>query len=210
MKIFPIILGICAVALSKLAITVPYFTLWLVVQLFLLWLAADFFTGIIHWWEDTYGNPKWPIIGKFVIKPNILHHNKPAEFLNGSYWDRTNTSFIGAGIVGILLWLVAGIHAWQMIVFLFFCAQGNQIHAFSHRPDKVNGKIILFLQKIGIFQSRKMHRWHHKAPYETNFCPMSAYVNPILNKIKFWRTMEKLILDLFKVDVLRNSPTRGG
>ncbi len=27
------------------------------------WLAADLATGAVHWWEDRYGDPAWPVIG---------------------------------------------------------------------------------------------------------------------------------------------------
>ncbi len=182
---------------------------WIALQLFLLWTCADFITGIIHWWEDTYGNPNWPILGKHVVYPNMIHHQHPTQLLEGSYWNRINTSFIGATIVGTLLWLL-GMHAWQMVVCLLFCAQGNEIHAMSHRSDQANGKLILFFQKTGLLQGRKTHRWHHKAPYETNFCVMSEFVNPILNIIGFWTKLEWIILHLFGIEVLRGSRIRDG
>ena len=170
---------------------------WYVLQVFLLWIAADFITGIIRWWEDTYGNP------------NLIHHKQQTKLLEGSYWNRINTSFFAIAMIGAVFWLI-GLCSWQIILCLLFCVQGNEIHAMSHRPDKVNGRIILFLQKKGIFQSKKTHRWHHKAPYETNFCIMSDFVNPILNAIGFWRKLEYLILKVFKIDVLRGSPVRKG
>ena len=189
---------------------VPYLIgAWYTLQIFILWIAADFITGVIHWWEDTYGNPEWPIIGKYIVLPNMIHHKNPIKLLEGTYWDRINTSFIGAAIIGGILWFL-GLHAWQMIVCLLFCAQGNQIHAMSHRPDHANGKWIAFLRKWGLLQNRKTHRWHHQAPYETNFCIMTEFVNPILNKLSFWNTLEKIILKFFKIDVLRCSDVRDG
>jgi ubiquitin-conjugating enzyme E2 variant len=182
---------------------------WHVFQVFLLWLTADLITGIIHWWEDAYGNPKWPILGKYVVEPNLTHHKEPHKLLEGSYWTRINTSvFAAVGIAGVL-WLF-GLHSWQMIVCLLFCTQGNEIHAMSHRPDKLTGRVVRLLQETGIFQSKKMHRWHHRAPYETNFCIMTDFLNPILNKIGFWRKLEWSIFKLFKIDVLRASPIRHG
>ncbi len=182
---------------------------WYALQLFLLWGAADFITGVIHWWEDTYGNPSWGIIGKYVVEPNLVHHKQPHTLLEGSYWSRINTSFFAAVILGGILWWI-GLLSWQIIVCLLFCVQGNEVHAMSHRPDRTSSKLIQFLQKAGIFQSKKMHRWHHRAPYETNFCVMSDFCNPILNKISFWGKLELLILRVFKIDVLRASSIREG
>lgn len=187
-----------------------FFTwVWYVFQVFLLWVTADFITGIIHWWEDTYGNPNWPIIGKYIVEPNLIHHKQPNKLLEGSYWNRINTSFIAATFIGLILFLF-GMHSWQIILCLILCVQANEIHAMSHRSDKSNGILILFLQEAGIFQSRRVHRWHHKAPYETNFCIMSDFVNPILNKIEFWKKLEWLILKVFRIKILRGSTIRNG
>lgn len=182
---------------------------WFIIKVFLLWLIADFITGIIHWWEDTYGNPAWPVLGKYVVGPNLEHHKNPRSLLQGSYWSRINTSLFTALIVGAILWF-AGIHSWSMIVCLLFSSQGNEIHAIAHRTDKENGKFLIFLQKTGLIQKRKTHGWHHKAPYDTNFCVMTEFVNPILNRINFWMKLEWIILKLFRIKVLRGSAVRGG
>lgn len=199
---------ICSI-ISRVSDLKVFTWIWDVFQVFLLWITADFITGIIHWWEDTYGNPNWLIIGKYVVKPNLIHHKQPTKMLEGSYWNRINTSFFAVAAFGAIFWWI-GLRSWQFIVCLLFCVQGNEIHAMSHRPDKANGKMVLFLQKTGIFQSKKTHRWHHKAPYETNFCIMSDFINPILNRIDFWRKLERLILKFFKIKVLRASSLRNG
>ena len=199
---------VCSVA--SIFIDLQFFVwVWYVFQVFLLWIAADFITGVIHWWEDAYGNPNWPIIGKYIVEPNLIHHKQPTKLLEGSYWNRINTSFFAAAIIGGILWLV-GLYSWQMIVCLLFCVQGNEVHSMSHRPDKASNTVVRFLQKTGLLQSKRMHRWHHRAPYETNFCIMSDFTNPILNAIGFWRKLEWLIFKLFKIDVLRASPIRKG
>ncbi|MBX9923616.1 MAG: fatty acid desaturase family protein [Rhabdochlamydiaceae bacterium] len=211
-KIIPYILipfmAICSIV--AIFTDLKFFTwVWCVSQVFLLWIAADFISGIVHWWEDTYGNPNWPIIGKYIVKPNLIHHKEPNKMLEKPYWRRISTSLITGVIIGVIFWLT-GLHSWQIFVCLLFAIHGNQIHAMTHRPDHLNGKVIIFLQKTGILQSKKAHRWHHKAPYETNFCVMSDFTNPILNKIEFWKKLERMILKLFKIDVLRSSSTRDG
>ncbi len=184
-------------------------TALILVHVFLLWLLADFITGVVHWWQDAYGNPTWPILGKYVIEPNLLHHQDPRHMLKVSYVNRVNTSLITAGILITIFWL-SGWHSWQMIVCLLFCSQGNEIHAIAHRSDKENGKFLMFFQKLGIVQRRKTHGWHHKAPYDTNFCVMTEFLNPVLNKINFWTRLEWTILKTFRVKVLRGSAIRKG
>jgi len=43
------------------------YILWVIFAI----LLADLISGIFHWWEDRYGNPNWPIIGKYIVEPNI-------------------------------------------------------------------------------------------------------------------------------------------
>ena len=50
------------------------------------WLATDFLSGVFHWLEDCYGNPFWPIVGRHVTKPNILHHYVPRAFVTNSWY----------------------------------------------------------------------------------------------------------------------------
>jgi len=201
---------LAACSAASIFVQIPFFIgCWYLLQLFLLWVAADFITGIFHWWEDSYGNPNWKIIGKYVVQPNLVHHKQPHKLLEGSYWSRINTTVFGVAIVATLLWLF-GLLSWQVIVGLAFCTQSNEVHAMSHRPETKTSKLVRFLQNIGIFQSKKMHRWHHKAPYETNFCAMSDFCNPILNKIGFFEKLEHLILKVFKIKVLRGSSIRDG
>lgn len=193
----------------EISLFIVFTPLWYGLQIFLLWLFADFLTGTIHWWEDTYGNPSWPILGKSVVLPNLEHHQNPRSLLAGSYWNRINTSLYAAIVVGVLLWL-CGWHSWRMIVCLVFASQGNEIHAVAHRTDKENGKFLMFLQKIGIVQKRKTHGWHHQAPYNTNFCVMTEFMNPILNAINFWVKVEWVLLKVFRIKVLRGSEIRKG
>jgi ubiquitin-conjugating enzyme E2 variant len=97
-----------------------------------------------------------------------------------------------------------------MVLCLVFSTQGNQIHAMAHRTNKENGRLVMFLQKLGIFQGRKMHGWHHRAPYDTNFFILTNYLNPIFNKIKFFERLEWLILKILRIKPLRGAQIRGG
>lgn len=183
--------------------------LWFGMQIFLLWLLADLITGLVHWWQDAYGNPTWPVLGKYVVAPNLNHHKNPRGMLKDNYWDRVKASVVGAAILISIFW-VCGWHSWRMIVCLVFTTQGNHIHFMAHRTNKENGRLIMFLQKLGLFQSRKMHGWHHRAPYDTNFFILTDFLNPVFNKIKFFERLEWLVSKLFGIKPLRGSAIRDG
>lgn len=150
-------------------------------------LIADLLAGIFHWWEDRYGNPDWPIVGKYIIQPNIMHHKDPILFCRGSYWSRNWTTLIPCISLSIIFYIYQQ-YFWCCVFFI--ASQSNEIHCWEHM--KTN-RFIRFLQNNYILQNKKTHALHHKRPYDTNYCVMTTLMNPILNKIKFWYFLEKTI-----------------
>jgi ubiquitin-conjugating enzyme E2 variant len=170
-------------------------------------LAADMLTGIIHWWEDAYGNPNWKYIGESVVLPNLEHHKKPRAFLNSNWWNRVNTSLMVAAVL-IGLCYVFGIFNYYTVFAVLLASQGNEIHRFSHQTKKENGRLITLLQLCSILQTRRHHAKHHTAPYECNYCVITNYVNPMLEAVHFWTKAEQAIKKLTGIDVLRGSVVR--
>jgi ubiquitin-conjugating enzyme E2 variant len=172
-------------------------------------LLADFISGVGHWFEDTYGNPNWKILGDLVIKPNLEHHQTPRSFIYRSYWYRNNTSILSCFVIVLASW-VLGFFSWQLLFVFAYLSQVNEIHAIAHRRPDENFVIARFFQKIGLLQSNLHHGWHHKAPYDCNFCILTEYLNPLLNRIRFWQFLENSIKFCFGVSPLRGSAIRNG
>lgn len=172
-------------------------------------LVADLLTGIVHWWEDAYGNPNWKFLGESVIIPNLQHHKSPRAFIKGTYWTRINTS-LGLGIVLIALCWVFSIFNFYSVLAILIAAHGNEFHRFAHQTIKENGKFITALQNIGLLQSRKHHGLHHKSPFVHHYCVVTNYLNPILEFIHFWEMLEFILKHVFRIKVLRNSAVRNG
>lgn len=158
-------------------------------KIFICILIADFTTGIVHWWEDAYGNPNWKYLGKSVVLPNLEHHQKPRAFLQGNFFERIKLSLFVASAICLLLYIF-GCNNMFVFFTLLYMSLANEIHAISHRTDKENGKLICFIQKTGLLQTRKMHGLHHTSPYNVNYCVMTGFLNPVLNVIKFWYVIE--------------------
>lgn len=66
-------------------------------------LAADFIAGMIHWLEDAYVREDTPIIGKYVARPNIVHHHYPRYMVRHNWWQ-TSCDLV---VVSALLIVVA-------------------------------------------------------------------------------------------------------
>jgi ubiquitin-conjugating enzyme E2 variant len=151
------------------------------------WLAADLATGIVHWWEDRYGNPAWPILGPHVVAPNIRHHSEPRAFLQGGYWTRNWTTVLPtAAIAGAALALG---HHWLALAAAF-ATQANEIHGWAHQRCS---RPIRGLQLLGVLSSPDGHAAHHSSPFATDFCVMSDWLNPTLSMLGFWRGLKAVV-----------------
>lgn len=146
---------------------------------------ADMMSGVFHWWEDRYGNPDWPLIGEWIVKPNQLHHTRPALLCERTYWNRNSTTIMPSAIGAMLFFWCA-----PVCIGFILLSQSNEIHSWAHQ--KCN-PFIRFLQRIGILQSPRHHSIHHKRPFDRYYCVMTNYLNPLLNLIKFWQSVEFVV-----------------
>lgn len=172
-------------------------------KIFLLILLTDLITGAFHWWEDRYGNPNWKWLGEAIVIPNLEHHQSPRKFLLGSFLERTGLSIIFSTITMFVFYFF-DVLTWEVRFVLIYGSMANELHAMAHRTDKENGRLITLIQKTGLIQSRGMHGYHHQAPFDCNYCILTNYLNPVLNYIKFWTWLEKVI-SLFGINPIKKN-----
>lgn len=157
------------------------------------WLAADLIAGFWHWLEDRYFDVTWPLIGKYIAKPNELHHEQPTAFLFQTFWSRNWTTIVPAAIAFVLCFPSP-----VCLVFVFV-SQANEIHAWAHSKGKVS-KWVSVLQETGLLQSPLHHGHHHRSPFEVKYCVMSDWLNPLLDHFQVWRALERLIALVFRIE----------
>jgi hypothetical protein len=146
------------------------------------YLIADFLSGFWHWLEDRFFDEQWPVIGEYIAKPNTLHHDQPAAFLNQGYWSRNWTTIVPSVLAFPIYpagWLV-----------LLFVSQANEIHSWAHQ---MCNPFVRAMQEIGILQSCRHHGEHHRSPFDVKYCVMSNWLNPILDGIGFWFGLEWIL-----------------
>ncbi|MEO0818291.1 MAG: fatty acid desaturase CarF family protein [Pseudomonadota bacterium] len=154
-------------------------------------MLADFVSGVFHWFEDRYGNPKWPILGA-TIRANQEHHHRPRAFLNGSFLKRNReVFFIGAAFFAAF-WALGWLNLFtgSAVAFGMFA---NEFHRAAHRSPKENGHLISAVQKTGLAQSFAHHAAHHRKGKDTHYCVMTNYLNPALERVRFFQTLEVII-----------------
>lgn len=169
---------------------------WVITQCVFLYLLADFVGGIFHWAEDTLGDIDTPIWGPIFVAPNVVHHELPAEMMQKHWFLNNLPNWLGAAGIAFAVW-VAGWMTWQFALFAVFGAFNQQAHRFAHARSVDLVPSIKLLQKHGVLQSARHHWRHHTDPHTTNYCVMTPWVNPLLDRIRFWRGMERVFVPVF-------------
>lgn len=155
-------------------------------------LAADFIAGFIHWAEDAYIREHTPLVGKWIGRPNTIHHHLPRRMTRNS-WLRSNWDQLMAMSVMVMIAAMLGRLSWQVWLFAIVGGNANEVHKWSHRTRKENGRFISWLQDMRILQTPHHHAIHHTNPKEVNYCPVTNVVNPVLDTLRFWSGLEWLL-----------------
>lgn len=153
--------------------------------------VADFLSGVVHWLEDSYGHEDLPVIGPSVVQANVLHHFDPRHMVHHSWFSSAKGPLLVAGIALVTAFL-AGVLSWPVILVALITANANEIHKWAHRSKAENGRIVAFFQGLGLLQSRD-HAKHHQLLKDTNYCVVTNYLNPALERVSFWRRLEGAI-----------------
>jgi len=125
-------------------------------------LVADFLSGLFHWLEDAYGREDWPITGRLVTTPNILHHHEPRHFTRNG-WFESSWLLLCLGLVVLGVAWVCGWLTWEAWLVVILGINANQIHKWAHMK-KVPAAVVT-LQRLGIILSFPHHAQHHLPPY---------------------------------------------
>jgi ubiquitin-conjugating enzyme E2 variant len=160
-------------------------------------VAADFISGLIHWTADTWGSETMPILGRRFLRPFRVHHVNPDDFLRRRFLD-TNGD-VAAIVIPFLLgmfWISPVEHLGQSITacLLGFCSAGlftNQMHQWAHMPCPP--RPIRWMQRCRLILPRQLHQRHHRPPYATDYCIATGWCNGVLNRIDFFRRLERTV-----------------
>jgi ubiquitin-conjugating enzyme E2 variant len=152
-------------------------------------LAADFVGGMIHWLEDAYVREDTPIIGKWIARPNIVHHHYPRYMTRHSWWQTSFDLLLVSVALVIVAWFM-DLLTWEVWMFAILSANANEFHKWEHRTRKENGRVISFLQDIHILQTAKHHARHHTDPKNSHYCTITNFLNPVLDGVNFWNGIE--------------------
>ena len=158
---------------------------------FVCFWMADFVTGFAHWAEDTYCLEHIPLLGSFICEPNIQHHIDPHDIVrDGTFFSRNYLQWLLCGGLFAILWSVGFANIYSFLTLLL-SSFGNEVHRWNHTTK--NGPFVKFLKETGLIQMQRQHSLHHKRPYAQYYCTLTSQLNPILERMNFWRRLERVI-----------------
>jgi len=170
----------------------------IIVELIGVVLVADFLSGLFHWLEDAYGREGWPITGRRVTKPNILHHHEPRYFTRNG-WFKSSWLLLCFGLVVVAMaWLCRAL-TWEVWLVVILGVNANQIHKWAQRTPAENGPIIALVQRIRLVQTPRHHALHHTDPKNSHYCVLTNFLNPIMDGIRLWDCLEWVLWRAFGI-----------
>lgn len=171
-------------------------------SILLAYIAADFASGFVHWLGDTFGEEDWPVLGAGFIKPFRQHHVDPKGITRHDFIEVNGNNCFVLMMFLIPAFLIInpawGTFGFFSLCFTVFFAIGifmtNQCHRWAHMENPP--AFAHTLQRWGLILTPTNHNVHHASPYKHHYCITSGWLNPILDKINFWRVCERFMTRL--------------
>ncbi|SVB11644.1 uncharacterized protein METZ01_LOCUS164498 [marine metagenome] len=192
------LLTILSLQVTSSLIFLDYF-IFSLIALFVGYLIADFLTGSVHWFCDTFFTETTPIIGPFIIFSFREHHSHPFLITEDKFIEQDTTSFFIL-LIPLFFSVTAEInyslnmsdyYTHTLLIGLSIGAfSTNLFHKWAHM--KVPPKFVMKLQNIGLILNHKRHKIHHMN-HSKSFCVTSGLLNSFLDKIKFFQGVESFI-----------------
>jgi hypothetical protein len=172
---------------------------WAVLAIPIAHLSGDLVSGFVHWAADTYGTENTPVVGRSLIKPFRLHHLYPRDIcVHNLVTTVGNTCILAVPVLGFCLYLL-WVSDHGLLAFISLCTTlmvlatvaTNLFHKWAHQESTSKG--IRLLQRMRLVLDPEHHELHHTRPFDQHYCITNGWLNPLLNKIGFFRRLEALL-----------------
>jgi Lipid desaturase domain len=184
-----------------------YFSLSQLHELELLWLVflaipislvlGDLVSGLVHWTADTYFSEDTPIIGQSLVKPFRLHHLYPRDICTHDLVTTVgNVCILAVPVLAVCISLFWFWEVSSWLAFFILCVSlmslatvlTNQFHKWAH--EEAPSRFARLLQRTRLVLPPGHHQVHHTPPFNMHYCITNGWLNPLLNKIHFFRGLE--------------------
>jgi ubiquitin-conjugating enzyme E2 variant len=151
--------------------------------------VVDLISGVVHWFEDSYGHPSLPFVGRRITRPNLLHHFRPRAFVSHSWYSSSQLLLFGSLAAIAIAWFIGKLSP-MVVLGAVLGANANQVHKWSHQTPAENGPVIDLLQRLRMIQSPRHHLRHHSGGKDSHYCVLTQLLNPVLDCFRVWRGLE--------------------
>jgi ubiquitin-conjugating enzyme E2 variant len=150
------------------------------------YLVADFVSGLVHWFADSFFEENAALIGPLFIEPFREHHRDPAGITRHGFFEITGNNCLVTIPVLAAFWLwgertgpfaVALVLSTALAVFAT-----NPIHRWAHSRKQDLPRSVVWLQQRGLILSAHHHAKHHAGANERAYCVTCGWLNPVLDR----------------------------
>lgn len=164
-------------------------------------VSADVICGVVHWAADTWGDQTWPVVGPTLIRSFREHHVDQHAITTHDFIEANGaTALVLLPTMIAVYVLMPDAAAWPrayhvgvmyVLSLSALVLMTNQIHKWAHTPRPP--AVIRGLQRLGVLMSAEHHRAHHHGAHTVRYCITTGWMNPILDRWRFFRTAEGAI-----------------
>ena len=176
------------------------------------YLISDFLSGLVHWAGDTVGDENTPLFGPNFVRPFRYHHVDPLDMTRHGFIETNGNNCIVAApallLVVLLMPRTTGTLFYGCVIvastaWFVFCT--NQFHKWAHAASAP--RWVRALQRAGIILSPEHHAIHHAWPQNRYYCITVGWMNPVLDRIHFFRFCEVVTDWLLPGSLRPDNPT---
>ena len=160
------------------------------------YLAADFASGLVHWFCDRFFEEDTRLIGPILIRPFREHHRDPLAMTRHGFLELTGNSCLGLAPVLTLAWGWSG-GAWLDALVLAFAGGAvltNVLHKWAHAATAP--AVVRWLQRRRLVLAPAAHRLHHRDGYAGGYCVTSGWMNPVTDRLRLFAGLDRVVTAL--------------
>lgn len=162
------------------------------------YLLADFLAGSVHWIADRFFNPETPILGPMLIAPFRDHHEDALGITRHDFYEISgNNALVTIPVVILLAVLPAPVDFLTHFIVVLGASltlslfATNQFHSWAHSPSPP--RVIRHLHTWGLILTPRRHARHHRDNHDRAYCVTSGWLNPPLERIRFFERLERIV-----------------
>jgi hypothetical protein len=162
------------------------------------YLLADFLAGSVHWIADRFFGPETPLLGPMLIAPFREHHEDALEITRHDFFEVSgNNALVTLPLVVLIALAPAPASALSQFLVVLGASSTlalfvtNQFHSWAHSPAPP--RLVRRLHGWGLILTPKRHARHHRKNHDRAYCVTSGWLNPFLDRIRFFERMERVI-----------------